>query len=1213
MGRPFITNYYAKDYKAHAQNWSVTQGDRGFIYIGNGDGILIYDGQNWELVTLPKKVTVREISKSPDGIIFVGSINEFGYLSVNNQGKFKYVSLIDSLGIEDIGTVWQIYHISEKTYFRSDKYLIELDKDGFKWWKAKTSFAISFIYKSQIFLHEVAHGLFKLENDSLVETSNSKQFIGFTFNFGVEIDDKVIFGSVRDGLFKYDGRKLKNFECNANKYLKENLIYTGTSGKNGEIIIATNKGGCIIVNKHGDIIRKITTQTGIQSNNVHNVFIDNNNNLWLALNKGISKCEISIPISIWDQSNGLNGIVLNSIRYNNRVYIATHQGLSYINKDDKIVSYPIKLTQTWYFLKFKTPDTKKEILLIASNQGVYKIEDERLSLITSETQSFYMNQSKFNPSIIYIGFSNNIGILEYINGQFKYLGNIPNTGISVRSIREDNNGNIWASTFRHGVLKIVPSDNIFKPKKIEEYGIGNGFHSLKNILIYEFDNDLIFASENGLYRFNETSQKFEHDNSLHFLFDGKNKEVFSFVEDSEDDIWVSQLNNTKGSIGVARKNPDGTYVWHSALFNRIPQMMVLSLYVEKNGNVWIGGTEGLFKYNSKVKKHFNDSIYTAIRKVQINNDSTLFYGNYYNEKNNRRYFSYHQNENLKYELPYKNNAIDFQYSAVDFNNENETRYQYWLVGYDQKWSEWALSTSKEYTNLPEGEYIFKVRAKNIYNNLSKASEFEFNILPPWYRKPIAYVSYFIFGALLIFIIVHLSIRKLKKINTELELQVEKRTHEINQQKEEILAQSEELTTKNQELEKLSVIAQKTDNAIAIADPTGKIEWVNEGFTRLYGYTFQDLQEHNFLWMTDFSRSDNINEVLEYCIQNKQSKSYESLNQSKSGKKIWSQTTITPVLDENEIIVKLIAIDSDITKLKITEQEVLQQKDEIQAQRDFAQQQKHFIEQQNTELEKHRNRLEQLVKERTLDLEVAKEKAEQSDKLKSAFLANMSHEIRTPMNAIIGFSNLLNDEELANKNREEIVSHIVHNSDTLLHLIDDIIDISKIEAEQLEVNMRTCNVNKILKELFKIFSEKKKNIKKEHVELIFNPSVENESFKIYTDPLRVQQIISNLIDNALKFTEKGFIEVGYNIEEKGKTPTVTFYVKDTGIGLSSKQQSEIFNRFTKFENDKKKLYRGAGLGLAISKYLVKLLGGKIWVESTPMKGSKFQFSIPYNVN
>jgi len=240
---------------------------------------------------------------------------------------------------------------------------------------------------------------------------------------------------------------------------------------------------------------------------------------------------------------------------------------------------------------------------------------------------------------------------------------------------------------------------------------------------------------------------------------------------------------------------------------------------------------------------------------------------------------------------------------------------------------------------------------------------------------------------------------------------------------------------------------------------------------------------------------------------------------------------------------------------------------------------------------------------------AKMKAEESDKLKSAFLANMSHEIRTPMNAILGFTELLtmSDSSITPEEKQNYIKLIHHSGNNLLQLIDDIIDISKIEAGQLKINPKECDVNQTLMDIYESYGKIKKQKGKDKIDLSVNLAKKGQSIITLTDPLRLTQIISNLIDNALKFTEEGFISFGYEFQE---SDTLLFYVKDSGIGLDQKKKELIFERFRKIEDDKTKLYRGAGLGLAICKSLVELLGGKIWVESYLGSGSVFFFTIPF---
>lgn len=447
---------------------------------------------------------------------------------------------------------------------------------------------------------------------------------------------------------------------------------------------------------------------------------------------------------------------------------------------------------------------------------------------------------------------------------------------------------------------------------------------------------------------------------------------------------------------------------------------------------------------------------------------------------------------------------------------------------------------------------------------------------------------------------------LRLINRDLE----EKNVKINQQKREIEEQARQLEIKNKELEKLFISAQKTDNAIVITDENGEIEWVNEGFTRLYGYTLLEFIEEKGASLISTSNYDQIKETVQRIILTKKSVSYNSLGNSKTNKKIWVRTTVTPILDENGEIYKLVAIDSDITKLKEAEEEILKQKEEIEAQRDLANEQKRQIIKQNTELEKHQTQLEKLVEQRTKQLKFAKERAEESDRLKSSFLANMSHEIRTPMNAIIGFSELISESDIDQTQRKELITHLNSNCNSLLHLIDDIIDIARIEAGQLRIFKQDCFINQTFIELYESFSETQLKENK-NIELIVEIENTDENLSIYTDPYRFKQVMNNLIGNAIKFTDQGFIKFGYQIMPDGYENFIRFFVQDTGIGLNKDEQKEIFEQFRKIDSrETDKLYRGAGLGLAISKNLINELGGEIWTESEIGIGSTFYFTLPF---
>jgi signal transduction histidine kinase/ligand-binding sensor domain-containing protein/CheY-like chemotaxis protein len=284
-------------------------------------------------------------------------------------------------------------------------------------------------------------------------------------------------------------------------------------------------------------------------------------------------------------------------------------------------------------------------------------------------------------------------------------------------------------------------------------------------------------------------------------------------------------------------------------------------------------------------------------------------------------------------------------------------------------------------------------------------------------------------------------------------------------------------------------------------------------------------------------------------------------------------------------------------------EIIHQNREMVVQRDLATSQRDQIIKQNEELAIHRNKLSELVDTRTKELMEAKQKAEENNKLKTIFLEVISHEIRTPMNAILGFINLLSEKIDDPKNRTYYLRILNESGKNLLRLIEDIIDFSRLQTGELQVNIEPCNISELIKQLVSIYRER---ASREKPQINILSVIPDDNIIINTDSKKLVQIFSRLADNSMKFTEKGYIKLGITENNPG---SVTFFVEDTGIGIPPENVGSLFERLYNYDqNSPDKLSRESGLGLALSKHLTELLGGKIWVESSGNYGSIFYFTI-----
>lgn len=392
-------------------------------------------------------------------------------------------------------------------------------------------------------------------------------------------------------------------------------------------------------------------------------------------------------------------------------------------------------------------------------------------------------------------------------------------------------------------------------------------------------------------------------------------------------------------------------------------------------------------------------------------------------------------------------------------------------------------------------------------------------------------------------------------------------------------------------EKYRLLVENQNDLIVKVDMEGYLIYVSPSYCELFGKAENELLNRKFLPLVHPDDQVATTKAMERLSEAPHHVVLEQRAMTREGWK-WLSWNDTAVLNEDGTVKEIIGVGRDITERKMAE--------------DALRESRELLERQNEEYaalnEEYLTMNEELTSINE-DLSQAIERAEESEKLKTAFLQNMSHEIRTPLNSVIGFSEMLGMDYITDADRKEFTDIIVNSSRQLLELVNDILTISAIETRQDKINIAPVNIGDLVSEIYSVFRAK---AKEKGILLKVTKAVPDETAVIMTDELKLRQVFINLVGNALKFTEEGFIELGFETQEDAY---YRFFVKDTGVGISKSMLKKIFERFVQADNSVKSRYGGTGLGLAICKGHIEMLGGKIWLESTPGVGSVFYFTLP----
>lgn len=1068
--------------------------------------------------------------------------------------------------------------------------------------------------------------------------------------------------------------RIYDTNLNDSTSLSNSWVNTLFQDSKGFIWIGTEGGGLNRLNKKTGIIERFINKpdnkNSLLSNYVYAITEDSNSNLWIGTEIGISVLDASREsfknyVNKSADPNSLSTAAVYDILVDSRqrIWIATYGGgLNLFDKSTDgfkhFVTRPkdkssVSSDTIW---QIKQDRNNPDVLWVTTFSGL-----NRLDYSTGSFSSFIVNEGKENvkqmnrlqPLLIdnknRIWTGSDMSGLNYMDPvtseihHFEYDPYKKNglSGNSILFLFQDRTGLIWVATRYYGINLIYENNfNCLPGENISSNGLPEG-----NVFsIYEKGEAVWIGMDKGLFKYNRLKGNVVQYDFDKGVYPVNQKHVYSVFLDRDDDLWVGTNN---AGLYLLSKNSTvfRKYINEPGNNSSICSNGINSITQDKNGTIWIGTRRGgLSRFDKPTGIFIN-------YKSDPGNGNSLS-GNFINDllvdSRNNLWIALSGGGLNKFDID-KNQFTRFQSNPKDTTTINDD-YIKCLAQIDESTiCAGSYSGGLNLLDINTGRFTHVMRRNGLSSNmiasitqdslhnlwfgtnngLSKFNPASGRIWNYGTKNGLSNLEFntgAVFNGASGFIyfggvsgLTYFNPKKIDEDNyipvvTIIELKISDRSG----------AQSKKSVNKLTSFDKDTISLRYNQSSFTIR--FSSMLYSNTG-TNEYKYI---LEEYEKSWsipsVENVARYSNI-PPGKYIFKVKGSNSEGVWNDNYSQriiiitrpfwKTLWFRIVLIGIAIYLLYLIFLIReralrINQEMLARKIEDNtiEIRQQNIEILSQRDHALKQKMTIEAQNAELEKHRFGLEQLVRERTLELEFAREKAEESERLKSGFLANMSHEIRTPMNAIIGFSSLLTEEEISKKEKEEYLNIINRSGLSLMQLIDDILDLSTMEAGKVELSLKSCNVNEILSQLYDIFSKRNINSTKKNVTFTKKP-LQGDELIIYSDPIRLSQILSNLLDNAFKFTEAGSIEYGCELFGMDRDKQIRFYVKDTGIGLTSEQAEKLFVRFSRITGSDKKLYRGTGLGLSICKNLVELLGGKIWVESEYNVGSVFYISIPFS--
>jgi ligand-binding sensor domain-containing protein/DNA-binding CsgD family transcriptional regulator len=783
VGLPDIINYEKTTYGAGTQNWGIQQDRNGMLYFANNEGLLTFDGTFWKTYPIANKTIVRSLVIAPDHRIYVGAQGDFGYFSPAVNGKLQYHSLRDKIpdGDKVFADIWDIVAQGEDIFFRAEKKIFKLTGSKITVYNSASGWRFLGAANNQIIAQD-KRGLLKYEDNkwvSFLQTDIPGDYTATSIS--PYNADTLLLSTWQHGLYTISNNSIRKLQTYQAERLSNEQVSAAFKLNDDMMVVATNINGCYIVNKSGTIVYNFTRKLGLQNNAVLSILKDNHNNLWLGLNNGIDFIANNDAIRHLNPEAFTEGVGHSSILYGNELYFGLSGAVFKIpvteSKDFSLLQNAFEFVnhsegQAWGM------NIVNGQLLLGKHEGAFRVAgNTAVNLVAGRGYWNFLPYRLNNQPVVLAGNYNGIDILRYQSGKLIPAGKIKGFNESARFTAVDEHNLIWTSHPYQGVYKI----DLRQPEtpKIRLYTKADKLPSTYNNHVYKVKNRIVVTTESGVYAYNPAKDEFEPSKLFNGLFDGLY--IRYLKEDKDGNVWFVHEKNL-GVCDFSGNKPKLIYI--PELNGKLVSGFEHINPINRN-NIIVGAQKGFYhlNYEKYLQGLNNPQVRINVVRAIGKSDSLLFAG-YHGEVNDVK--SQLHIPSIKYNW----NSFHFEFTAILPQSQANVEYSYYLEGFDKQWSEFSKKTEKDYTNLPYGNYVFRVKARNNFGQESAAAAYKFVILPPWYQTIYAYMAYAIMAICLVIFIYKRQQQKFRKQREAFEKEQERMRYlhqlEIDKSEQEII-------------------------------------------------------------------------------------------------------------------------------------------------------------------------------------------------------------------------------------------------------------------------------------------------------------------------------------------------------------------------------------------------------------------------------------------